>query len=116
MALIKCNECGNEVSDKAASCPKCGAPPLGVVASNHQKQPLAAVVVQTPKSRAFAILLALFLGGLGIHKFYLNQPGWGFIYLIFCWTFIPVILSVFEVLILLFTSDIEFQKRYSPQI
>lgn len=26
MALIKCYECGNEISDAAASCPKCGAP------------------------------------------------------------------------------------------
>lgn len=26
MALIKCEECGKEVSDKAASCPNCGAP------------------------------------------------------------------------------------------
>lgn len=26
MALIKCSECGREVSDKAASCPNCGAP------------------------------------------------------------------------------------------
>jgi len=26
MALIKCNECGHEVSDKAQTCPKCGAP------------------------------------------------------------------------------------------
>lgn len=26
MALIKCPECNNEVSDKAAACPKCGAP------------------------------------------------------------------------------------------
>lgn len=26
MALINCNECGNEVSDKAKSCPKCGCP------------------------------------------------------------------------------------------
>jgi hypothetical protein len=26
MALINCNECGNQVSDKAAACPKCGAP------------------------------------------------------------------------------------------
>ena len=25
MALKKCKECGNEVSTKAASCPKCGA-------------------------------------------------------------------------------------------
>ena len=26
MALIGCSECGNQVSDKAQSCPKCGAP------------------------------------------------------------------------------------------
>lgn len=26
MALIKCDECGRDVSDKAASCPQCGAP------------------------------------------------------------------------------------------
>ena len=26
MALIKCTECGNEVSDKASHCPKCGNP------------------------------------------------------------------------------------------
>jgi hypothetical protein len=26
MALIKCKECGREVSDKAQSCPGCGAP------------------------------------------------------------------------------------------
>ena len=26
MALVKCKECGQEVSQKASSCPKCGAP------------------------------------------------------------------------------------------
>ena len=26
MALIKCPECGAEVSDKAEACPKCGYP------------------------------------------------------------------------------------------
>ena len=26
MALISCSECGNQVSDKAAACPKCGNP------------------------------------------------------------------------------------------
>lgn len=26
MALIKCNECGKEISDKAATCPNCGCP------------------------------------------------------------------------------------------
>lgn len=28
MALIKCSECGREISDKAAACPGCGAPIL----------------------------------------------------------------------------------------
>lgn len=28
MALIKCTECGNNVSNKAEACPKCGAPIL----------------------------------------------------------------------------------------
>jgi hypothetical protein len=26
MALIKCSECGKDVSDKATACPNCGAP------------------------------------------------------------------------------------------
>lgn len=26
MALIKCKECGHEVSDKASACPNCGCP------------------------------------------------------------------------------------------
>ncbi len=27
MALVKCGECGNEISNKAQACPKCGAKP-----------------------------------------------------------------------------------------
>jgi len=26
MALITCTECGNQISDRATACPKCGAP------------------------------------------------------------------------------------------
>ena len=26
MALIKCPECGKEISDKASACPNCGCP------------------------------------------------------------------------------------------
>ncbi|WP_337935029.1 zinc ribbon domain-containing protein [Jutongia sp.] len=32
MALIKCSECGKEVSDRATTCPHCGCP---MVAENH---------------------------------------------------------------------------------
>lgn len=33
MALIKCAECGNEISDKAAACPNCGAPVAGAASA-----------------------------------------------------------------------------------
>ena len=31
--LIKCNECGKEISDQATSCPNCGAPVNGAPAT-----------------------------------------------------------------------------------
>lgn len=42
------------------------------------------------------ILLALFLGGFGIHHFYLRRTGLGILYVCFCWTPIPWILGFFE--------------------
>lgn len=50
----------------------------------------------TKKNPTTAVLLALFLGGLGIHKFYLGQTGLGVLYLIFCWTYIPSIAGFIE--------------------
>lgn len=42
MALIKCPECGSEISDRAAACPRCGNPmtaapaaPVSVVTEEH---------------------------------------------------------------------------------
>ena len=40
------------------------------------------------KSKVAAGLLGIFLGGLGIHKFYLGRWGWGIVYLLFFWTYI----------------------------
>ena len=33
------------------------------------------------KDRTVGLLLAIFLGGFGVHRFYLGQIGWGFVYL-----------------------------------
>ena len=46
MALIKCYECGKEISDKAPSCPHCRAPKL--VAANKE--------VKTKKSLALSLI------------------------------------------------------------
>lgn len=48
------------------------------------------------KDKTTAGLLAIFLGGLGAHKFYLGKPGQGILYLLFCWTYIPGILGLIE--------------------
>lgn len=66
------------------------------------------------KSRIVAALLAFFLGGFGAHKFYLNKNGKGFLYLIFCWTYIPAIVSLFEGIGYLMQSDAEFQTKHCP--
>jgi TM2 domain-containing membrane protein YozV len=50
----------------------------------------------TKKNPTAAVLLALFLGGLGAHKFYLGQTGLGVLYLLFCWTTIPSIIALIE--------------------
>lgn len=41
------------------------------------------------KDPTVGVLLALFPGGLGAHRFYMGQTGLGFLYLCFCWMFIP---------------------------
>ena len=38
MAMVKCAECGKEVSDKATTCPSCGAPIAGVQATKQEKE------------------------------------------------------------------------------
>jgi TM2 domain-containing membrane protein YozV len=60
-----------------------------------------------------AVLLAMLFGGIGIHWFYLDQPGWGVLYLLFCWTFIPAVVGIVEGLFFLNMSDAEFQEAYA---
>ncbi|MBP8705672.1 MAG: TM2 domain-containing protein [Candidatus Cloacimonas sp.] len=48
------------------------------------------------KNPTTAVLLALFLGGVGAHKFYLGQTGLGIVYLLFSWTTIPGWIALIE--------------------
>lgn len=50
------------------------------------------------QSRSVAIVLTLFLGGIGAHRFYLNSPVVGVFYVLFCWTLIPGIIALFELI------------------
>ncbi|MBQ4064746.1 MAG: TIR domain-containing protein [Clostridia bacterium] len=64
------------------------------------------------KSRLTAFLLALLLGTFGIHKFYLRQTVWGVLYLVFCFTYIPSIVSIIEAFVILFSSEAKLMKTY----
>ena len=60
-------------------------------------------------------LLVFFGGGIGLHKFYAGNWGWGLIYLAACSTGIPVLLSLIEFIKVLCLSQEEFDKRYNYQ-
>lgn len=49
-------------------------------------------------NKVIYILIALFLGTLGFHKFYAGKTFAGIMYLLFSWTFIPTVLSVFDII------------------
>ena len=94
-----CVNCGAEIDAKAEICPKCGV-----------RQP--SMSCSTGKNRIVAALLAIFLGGFGIHRFYLKQVEWGIIYLLFCWTLIPAIVGFIEGIMYLTMSDEQFAAKY----
>lgn len=64
------------------------------------------------EKKIVAGILALLLGGLGIHKFYLGRNGAGIIMLLLCWTGIPHIIGIIEGLIYLTKSDSSFYAEY----
>lgn len=124
-----CTQCGAPIPDTALKCEYCGAAnpkatqaqPQATYQQPYQPQPQV-VYVQQPvnterlnwpvKSKIIAAILALLLGGLGVHKFYLGQTGLGILYLIFCWTFIPGILAFIDAIVLFCSSDENFEIKY----
>ncbi|HEY1073416.1 TM2 domain-containing protein [Brevundimonas sp.] len=94
-----CSGCATVLHKDAAQCPKCGAPQAGAAAAGS-------------KSKIAAVLFALLLGGLGAHKFYLGRPVWGVLYILFCWTFIPSVVSLIEGIVYATMSDAAFTRKY----
>ena len=93
--MVYCRGCGKEIHRSARACPHCGA---------VQRTDVV-------KSKTVAGVLALFLGGFGIHRFYLNH-WWGLFYFLFCWTFIPSIIALAEALAFFCASDEAWSAKY----
>ncbi|PSB06532.1 hypothetical protein C7B69_24180 [filamentous cyanobacterium Phorm 46] len=65
------------------------------------------------KDRTVAVVLVFFVGGFGIHKFYLGNNTAGVLYLVFSWTLIPSLIAFFDFIGLLMMSDQAFQVQYN---
>ncbi|QIG81744.1 TM2 domain-containing protein [Sphingosinithalassobacter tenebrarum] len=102
---VHCRDCASLISPTANTCPRCGG---------RQNIATGGLGATTPsgKNRVVAALLALFLGGFGVHKFYLGRIGWGIVYLIFCWTFVPALIALIEAIVYLTMSEEQFETKY----
>lgn len=94
-----CATCGEQINEKAEICPHCGV-----------RQP---VVATGGRNKIVAAVLAILLGWLGAHKFYLGQMGMGVLYLVFFWTGIPFVVGIIEGVIYLSMSDAAFHSKYN---
>lgn len=63
-----CQTCGKEIAENAIMCPACGAPSKNEPAINPNV---------SDKDWLTAVLLCFFLGGFGIHSFYVGKTGIG---------------------------------------
>lgn len=53
-------------------------------------------------NKSMYIMLCLFLGGAGVHKFYAGKWVMGLVYLALSWTGISVVLALFDLLSAIF--------------
>lgn len=139
MAENVCPQCGAPIDLGATECMFCGEK-LAVQQATQQVQPQT-VYVQQPqpqvviqqavaqpvymtainpawpvKSKVAAGILGIFLGGIGVHKFYMGKIGMGILYLLFCWTGIPAIVGFVEGIIYLCSNDENFQLKNHVRI
>lgn len=100
----KCPECAAPMKSNSKFCGKCGTE---ITTEQNFSQPKKPVL----KTKAAATLWGIFLGGFGAHKFYMGSKGWGWVYLVLCWTYIPFLVAMVEWVKYVRMTDDEFYSK-----
>lgn len=136
----KCPQCGAPIDPNASECKFCGEKLVVQQTAQQMQQPQPQIIYTQPqpqviiqqaaqpqyvsainpawpvKSKIAAGLLAIFLGSIGIHKFYLGKVGMGILYICFCWTGIPAFVAFIEGIIYLCSNDENFQLKHHVRL
>jgi TM2 domain-containing membrane protein YozV len=65
------------------------------------------------KNKVIAAVLAILIGGIGIHRFYLGQWKLGLVYLLLSWTVVPLFIGVIDGILFLIMSEEKFNAKYN---
>lgn len=98
--MVFCRGCGKEIHETAVACPHCGCQQVAAATGNI-------------KSQSVATVLAAFVGGFGIHRFYLRSPITGIFYILFCWTGIPGLIALIETFVYAFMSQQSWARKFN---
>lgn len=120
-----CTTCGKPMAEMQKFCPSCGvaahgpgraaATPVYAATGDEEIAILSrmndlqcSIYNARRKDPMVALLLCLFLGGLGAHHFYLGKIAAGVLSIVFCWTLIPAIIAFVELFFIM-----ERTRRYN---
>ena len=73
--------------------------------TDSQRMMFQSEITKVRKNRTTALLLTLFLGGIGAHHYYMGKVGLGILYTVFFWTFIPAIVAFVELFLIMKRVD-----------
>jgi TM2 domain-containing membrane protein YozV/RNA polymerase subunit RPABC4/transcription elongation factor Spt4 len=99
-----CRECGELINKQSEICPECGV---------RQEVGTGQGDSSSNSDQVTAGVLAILLGGIGVHKFYQGNNKLGILYLCFSWTFIPAIIAFIEGILILMADEDEYEEKYA---